>query len=347
MTVRQPSNRPDIGDGVGWRLGCSTGIFAGNESLPCTAALPEAVVRDDGNATSRRKQAWRHANGPRCRTSSAGTRSSSSPNGSSISSPRRRCAATSCSEEDLQAQSRRFLGALRKVLANGGADQDISAPAWEETRELLGDIAQARARQGFSPSETATFVFSLKQPLFERLRAELERDPAALAEAIWKSTTLLDSLGLYTTEVYQKSREEVILRQQQEMLELSTPVVKLWDGILALPLIGTLDSARTQVVMESLLQKIVDTGAAIAIIDITGVPTVDTLVAQHLLKTVAAARLMGAECIISGIRPQIAQTIVHLGVDLQDVITKATLADAFAVALRKTGLAVGPRTADR
>jgi rsbT co-antagonist protein RsbR len=131
------------------------------------------------------------------------------------------------------------------------------------------------------------------------------------------------------------------------MLELSTPVVELWDGILALPMIGTLDSARTQVVMETLLQKIVDTGAAIAIIDITGVPTVDTLVAQHLLKTVAAARLMGAECIISGIRPQIAQTVVHLGVDLQDVITKATLADAFAIALRKTGLAVGPRTPDR
>lgn len=250
-------------------------------------------------------------------------------------------------EEDLQSQSRRFLGSLRKVLANGGADQDIRAPAWEETRELLSDIAQARARQGFSPSETATFVFSLKQPLFERLRAELERDPAALAEAIWKSNTLLDSLGLYTTELHQKGREEIVLRQQQEMLELSTPVVELWDGILALPMIGTLDSARTQVVMETLLQKIVDTGAAIAIIDITGVPTVDTLVAQHLLKTVAAARLMGAECIISGIRPQIAQTVVHLGVDLQDVITKATLADAFAIALRKTGLAVGPRTPDR
>src|SRR6185369_1809176 len=147
-------------------------------------------------------------------------------------------------------------------------------------------------------------------------------------------------LGLYTTEVYQKGREEVIARQQQDMLELSTPVVELWDDIVALPLIGTLDSARTQVVMESLLQKIVSTGAAIAIIDITGVPTVDTLVAQHLLKTVAAARLMGAECIISGIRPQIAQTIVHLGVDLQGVVTKATLADAFAIALARTGRAV-------
>ncbi len=246
-------------------------------------------------------------------------------------------------DDELETQSRRFLGALRKVLQNGGADQDITAPAWDEARELLGDIAQMRARQGFSPSETATFVFSLKRPLFERLSAELERDPAALAEATWKSSVLLDQLGLYTTEVYQKGRDELIARQQEEMLELSTPVVELWDGILALPMIGTLDSARTQIVMETLLQKIVDTGAAIAIIDITGVPTVDTLVAQHLLKTVAAARLMGAECIISGIRPQIAQTVVHLGVDLQDVITKATLADAFAVALKKTGLAVGPR----
>ena len=246
-------------------------------------------------------------------------------------------------DEELTTQSRRFLGALRKVLQNGGADQDITAPAWEETRALLGDISKSRARQGFSPSETATFVFSLKQPLFERLRTELERDPTALADAVWKSNLVLDKLGLYTTELYQKGREEVIARQQQEMLELSTPVVQLWDGILALPLIGTLDSARTQVVMESLLQRIVDTGASIAIIDITGVPTVDTLVAQHLLKTVAAARLMGAECIISGIRPQIAQTVVHLGVDLQGVITKATIADAFAIALSKTGLVVGPR----
>jgi rsbT co-antagonist protein RsbR len=247
--------------------------------------------------------------------------------------------------QELEEQSRRFLGALRAVLQNGGADQDITGPAWGEARALLADIALTRARQGFSPSETATFVFSLKQPLFERLRGELARDPAGLADAMWKTTTLLDSLGLYTTELYQKAREEVIARQQQEMIELSTPVVELWDGVLALPLIGTLDSVRTQIVMENLLQKIVDTRAGIAIIDITGVPTVDTLVAQHLLKTVAAARLMGAECIISGIRPQIAQTVVHLGVDLQDVITKATLADAFAVALRKAGLAVGPSAA--
>ena len=158
---------------------------------------------------------------------------------------------------------------------------------------------------------------------------------------MWTATLLLDKLALFTTEVYQKGREALISRQQHEMLELSTPVVQLWDNVLALPLIGTLDSARTQVVMENLLHKIVDTGAAIAIIDITGVPTVDTLVAQHLLKTVAAARLMGADCIISGIRPQIAQTIVHLGVELASVVTKATLADAFAIALQKTGATIG------
>ena len=221
---------------------------------------------------------------------------------------------------------------------------DPDQAEWSGVRELLGDISRARARQGFSPSETATFVFSLKQPLFDRLRRRSE-GPGRLAEEIWATTLLLDSLGLYTTEVHQKTREEVIARQQQELLELSTPVVKLWDGVLALPLIGTLDSARTQVVMESLLQRIVETGAEIAIIDITGVPTVDTLVAQHLLKTVAAARLMGADCIISGIRPQIAQTIVHLGVDLGDVTTKATLADALrarAAARRADGRSARP-----
>jgi rsbT co-antagonist protein RsbR len=181
---------------------------------------------------------------------------------------------------------------------------------------------------------------SLKKPLFTYLRREYSGDGQALADEIWSSTELLDNLGLYTVEVFQKTREEIINRQQEEMLELSTPVVKLWDGILGLPMIGTLDSARTQIVMESLLQKIVETGSALAIIDITGVPTVDTLTAQHLLKTVTAARLMGAECIISGIRPQIAQTIVHLGVDLGDVTTKASLADALALALEKTGRSV-------
>jgi rsbT co-antagonist protein RsbR len=203
---------------------------------------------------------------------------------------------------------------------------------------MLARISQSRAEQGFSPRETATFIFSLKQPLLSRLRDVADGDE--FARATWATTMLLDSLGLLTTEEYQKGRDNIIMRQQHEMLELSTPVVTLWEGILALPLIGTLDSARTQVVMESLLQQIVNTGAGIAIIDITGVPTVDTLVAQHLLKTVAAARLMGADCIISGIRPQIAQTIVHLGVALGDVITKATLADAIKVALERCGMSI-------
>jgi rsbT co-antagonist protein RsbR len=247
-------------------------------------------------------------------------------------------------ERDLERQSGQFLALLGEAMQNGDAG-DLNGPGWRAVRDVLADVSRSRARQGWSPSETANFVFSLKQPLFERLRAQLRDDPERLAAETWRCTTLLDQLGLYTTEVYQKGREEVIARQQQEMLELSTPVVKLWEGILALPLIGTLDSARTQVVMESLLQMIVDTGASIAIIDITGVPTVDTLVAQHLLKTVAAARLMGAECIISGIRPQIAQTIVHLGVDLEDVATKATLADAFALALARTGQTIAVQRA--
>jgi rsbT co-antagonist protein RsbR len=242
-------------------------------------------------------------------------------------------------EGELRQQSKEFLGLLRAAVQKGSLD-DISGRDWDDARRLLEDLSRSRARLGFTPSQTATFVLSLKEPLFARIRTEFAKDPQALADATWVSTRLLDKLGLYTMEIFQKGREELISRQQQEMLELSTPVVELWQGVLALPLIGTLDSARTQVVMENLLQRIVDTGSSIAVIDITGVPTVDTLVAQHLLKTVAAARLMGADCIISGIRPQIAQTIVHLGVELQDVITKATLADAFAIALRRLGLRV-------
>ena len=240
------------------------------------------------------------------------------------------------SESEVRTQSREFLNLLQ-VATQSGNVTDVQGPSYGRVRDMLGDVSRSRGLQGFSPSETAIFVFSLKRPLFARIQKEVAADADALATVTWSATELLDKLGLYTTEVYQKSREEVITRQQQELLELSTPVVKLWDGILALPMIGTLDSARTQVVMESLLQRIVETGADIAIIDITGVPTVDTLTAQHLLKTVTAARLMGADCIISGIRPQIAQTIVHLGVDLGAVITKATLADAFRRALEMTG----------
>jgi rsbT co-antagonist protein RsbR len=248
-------------------------------------------------------------------------------------------------QRELRAQSTRFLALLREAAGTGDLD-DVEAAPWAPVREFLDGMSRERARQGFSPVDTATFVFSLKEPLFVRLTRDIAGDPTAVASELWRVTTLIDSLGLYTTQVHQKGREEVIMRQQQELLELSTPVVELWEGVLGLPLIGTLDSSRTQVVMENLLQRLVETGATMAIIDITGVPTVDTLVAQHLLKTIAAARLMGADCIISGIRPQIAQTIVHLGVDLSGVITKATLADAFRIALQRTGFTLSrPRPA--
>jgi rsbT co-antagonist protein RsbR len=240
-------------------------------------------------------------------------------------------------EAELSSQSSEFLHLLGSGLASGGIE--VAGTAYNPAREFLANLSRSRALQGFSPTETATFVFSLKQPLFNALNRDKSLAPADLAKVTWAITILLDELGLFTFDQFQKSREEVILRQQREITELSTPVVKLWEGVLALPVIGTLDSERTQVVMENLLQHIVDESAEIAIIDITGVPTVDTLTAQHLLKTVSAARLMGADCIISGIRPQIAQTIVHLGVEL-NVISKATLADAFAVALRRTNRAV-------
>jgi rsbT co-antagonist protein RsbR len=249
---------------------------------------------------------------------------------------------TSSSKEQLRTHCQQFLTTFAAATRSGELE-NIEHRSWDEVRDLLADISASRAKTGSTPSETATFVFSLKQPLFGQISAGFADDPAALAGASWAISSLLDKLGLYTIEVFQKARDQIIVRQQQELLELSTPVVKLWNGILALPLIGTLDSARTQVVMENILQKIVDTGAMIAIIDITGVPTVDTLVAQHLMKTIAAARLMGADCIISGIRPQIAQTIVHLGVNLEDVVTKATLADAFLVALERTGTSVVTR----
>ncbi len=240
-------------------------------------------------------------------------------------------------ERELREQSREFLQQFSAAIS--ADSENTEAAAWNPVKEILAGVSRSRAIQGFTPSETAMFVFSLKQPIFELLRKEIQ-DPAKFAGESWRVTVLLDNLGLYTIEVYQKGREAVIARQQEEMMELSTPVVELWNNIVALPLIGTLDSARTQVVMESLLEKIVENEAMIAIIDITGVPTVDTLVAHHQLKTVAAARLMGADCINSGKRPQIAQTIVHLGVNLSDVVTKATLADAFAVALQRTGASV-------
>ena len=243
-------------------------------------------------------------------------------------------------EGELREQCAEFLRLLTRVSERVNV-ADTQNAEFAPLREMLDRLSRARGLQGFSPAETATFIFSFKLPLFERLRQELASEPQAVADEMWSATLLLDRLGLYTTEVHQRTREEVIIRQQQEMMELSTPVVQLWDRIVALPLIGTLDSGRTQTVMETLLQRIVETSAEIAIIDITGVPTVDTLTAQHLIKTVTATRLMGAECVISGIRPQIAQTIVHLGVDLADVVTKSSLAGAFSWALKRLALTPG------
>jgi rsbT co-antagonist protein RsbR len=241
--------------------------------------------------------------------------------------------------EEMDSQSRELMAAI-VAGAKSGDVTNVDGPGWSPARETLTAISASRAKQGFTTSETATFVLSLKQPLFNVIRKELAASPDAMFDELWKTTQLIDKLALITADAFQASREKFIARQQEELMELSTPVVKLWDGILALPIIGTLDSARTQVVMESLLQAVVQTNSRVAIIDITGVPTVDTLVAQHLLKTITAARLMGADCIISGVRPQIAQTIVHLGIDLAGVITKAKLADAFALALTRTNQAV-------
>jgi rsbT co-antagonist protein RsbR len=244
-------------------------------------------------------------------------------------------------DTDVMDFARQVIDHLHKGITGGRSD-DITGAEWTSMRELLEDFSRSRATRGFSPSETAVFVFSLKEPLFDMLRQELGANAEQIGRQTWTVTRLLDGLGLYTIECYARTREEVIGRQQMEMLELSTPVVELWEGVLALPLIGTLDSARTQIVMENLLERIVESGAEIAIIDITGVPTVDTLVAQHLIKTISAARLMGADCILSGIRPQIAQTIVHLGLEL-NVVSKATMADALGLALRRTGKVIVER----
>ncbi len=242
-------------------------------------------------------------------------------------------------ETELPEECRDFLDLCNKAVQSGNLT-NIRASEWNDVREMLASFSRTSSQKGVTSTETASFVFSLKPALFNRLHQEISQDSATLTQEICLGTTLLDKLGLWTIESYQKAREAVILRQQEELIELSTPVVKLWEGILALPVIGTLDSGRTQVMMESLLQQIVETGSDVAIIDITGVPTVDTLTAQNLLKTVTAARLMGADCIISGIRPQIAQTIVYLGVDLADIVTKATLADAFALAVKRAGFTI-------
>jgi len=231
------------------------------------------------------------------------------------------------SNEELREQSSELIDALLKAIN----DKNISAidsSDFETVYEILSGISISRARQGFSPRETGIYVFSLKEALLKNLQYEYPDDPKAMVEILLKVNKLMDNLGVITFETFIKGREEIILRQTDEISEISTPVIQVWDGILALPIIGTLDSARTQVVMENLLQEIVESGSTIAILDISGVPAVDSLVAQHLIKTVAATRLMGAECIISGIRPEIAQTVVHLGIDLSNIVTKATLANA-------------------
>ena len=239
-----------------------------------------------------------------------------------------------------QNDARELFAAIQANIAGDADLNRLDDAAWAKTRGVLAALSQSRAAQGASAGDTSHFVMSFKKPLFDALQKDLGEDAKGALQAVWIASTLVDKLAQFTATTYQRSREEVIQRQQQELLELSTPVVKLWEGVLAVPMIGTLDSSRTQLVMESLLTRIVETGSELAIIDITGVPTVDTLVAQHLLKTVTAIRLMGADCIISGIRPQIAQTIVHLGIDLQGITTKATLADALQLAMKKAGFVI-------
>ncbi|WP_254789718.1 STAS domain-containing protein [Variovorax sp. OV329] len=244
-----------------------------------------------------------------------------------------------------RAEARDIVQALLEGLGAGGSLEKLEGAAWSRLRQSLESLSRSRAAKGETAGDTSIFSLALKKPLFSALQQAFSSDPAGLAAALWSVTSLVDAVAQYTVTTFQHSREEIIRRQQEELLELSTPVVKLWEGVLAVPMIGVLDSSRTQLVMETLLQSIVETGSEIAIIDITGVPTVDTLVAQHLLKTVTAIRLMGADCIISGIRPQIAQTIVHLGIDLQGISTKASLADALLLALTRSGWRVSRQAA--
>lgn len=249
------------------------------------------------------------------------------------------------SNEELRIQSEELVESLLGKL-NSQNLTDIESAEFDDVYEILGGISITRARQGFSPRETGTYIFSLKDALLEILQDELKSDPVSLYEASMKVGKLIDSFGIVTFETFIKGREEVILRQTDEIAEISTPVIRVWEGILALPIIGTLDSSRTQIVMENLLQEIVESGSGIAILDISGVPAVDSLVAQHLIKTVSATRLMGAECIISGIRPEIAQTVVHLGIDLSGIVTKSTLASALKYAFSILNLEVRKKTAN-
>ncbi len=237
---------------------------------------------------------------------------------------------------NLAAEQAAILKGLEAGVRNDGDAASFEAGPWSALRETLSQLSASRAAQGETADVTSAFVLAIKRPIFEGLqrhRGEVDKQ----IEVLWTASSIVDRMAQWTMSAYQRSREDIIARQQHELLELSTPVIKLWEGVLAVPVIGTLDSSRAQIVMETLLERLVETGSELAIIDITGVPTVDTLVAQHLMKTVTAIRLMGAESIISGIRPQIAQTIVHLGIDLQGIQTKSSLADALAEAMRRTG----------
>jgi rsbT co-antagonist protein RsbR len=247
---------------------------------------------------------------------------------------------TDAGRRSMRGEAEEMLRGVRKALQAGGAADSFLSAAWEDLRQALESLSRARAAQGHSAGDTSAFVLAFKRPVFGLIQREAADKGENQMALVWTVSSIVDRMAQWTVSTYQQTREEIIKRQQQDLLELSTPVIKLFEGVLAVPMIGTLDSARTQVVMETLLQRIVDTGSRLAIIDITGVPTVDTLVAQHLLKTVSAIRLMGAECIISGIRPQIAQTIVHLGIDLQGIATKSSLADALALALEQQGFAI-------
>jgi rsbT co-antagonist protein RsbR len=247
---------------------------------------------------------------------------------------------TDANKRAMRTEAEEILQSLRSALQAGGDPEQFAGPAWSQLRQTLETLSRSRAAQGQSAGDTSVFVLAIKRPLFAAIQRDLAGQGDRQMGAVWALSTLADRMAQWTVSTYQQTREDIIRRQQQDLLELSTPVIKLFEGVLAVPMIGTLDSSRTQVVMETLLQRIVETGSRLAIIDITGVPTVDTLVAQHLLKTVSAIRLMGAECIISGIRPQIAQTIVHLGIDLQGIATKSSLADALALAMDQQGFTV-------
>jgi len=250
---------------------------------------------------------------------------------------------TDANRRAMRTEAEEIMGSLRGALQAGGDPENLQQPAWAALRQTLEGLSRSRAAQGQSAGDTSVFVLALKRPLFKLIQKDAGSNAQQMMASVWTVTTLVDKMAQWTVSTYQQTREEIIKRQQQDLLELSTPVIKLFEGVLAVPMIGTLDSSRTQVVMETLLERIVATGSRLAIIDITGVPTVDTLVAQHLLKTVAAIRLMGAECIISGIRPQIAQTIVHLGIDLQGIASKSSLADALALAMEQQGYVVTRR----